>query len=100
MIPGSNFVCITSSCPAKIMRGLFLMQHREAGRRDTSVPVQIAVRCVIGILVAPVVIPATEPEASATMKVIAADVAARLGMHTRKARTESQGTTGEMASAK
>jgi hypothetical protein len=34
------------------------------------------------------------------MKVIAADVAARLGMQTRKAATESHATTGEMASAK
>jgi hypothetical protein len=34
------------------------------------------------------------------MKVIAADVAARLGMQTRKAATESHTTTGEMASAK
>jgi hypothetical protein len=38
-------------------------------------------------------------EASAAMKVIAAEVAARLGM-SRKAATESQTTTGEMASAK
>jgi hypothetical protein len=65
------------------MRSLFLML--AAGRRGTSAPIQIAVRCVIGVLVAPVVIAATEPEASATMKVIAADVAARLGMQTRKA---------------
>src|SRR5260370_1149648 len=49
--------------------------HREAGRRGTSVPIQIAVRCVIGVLVAPVVIAATKPEASAAMKVSAADVA-------------------------
>jgi hypothetical protein len=34
------------------------------------------------------------------MKVIAADVAARLDMQTRKAATESHATTGEMASAK
>jgi hypothetical protein len=34
------------------------------------------------------------------MKVIAADVAARLGMQTRKAATESHATTGEMVSAK
>jgi hypothetical protein len=34
------------------------------------------------------------------MKVIAAEVAARLGMQTRKAATESHATTGEMASAK
>jgi hypothetical protein len=34
------------------------------------------------------------------MKMIAADVAARLGMQTRKAATESHATTGEMASAK
>jgi hypothetical protein len=34
------------------------------------------------------------------MKVIAAEVAARLGMQTRKAATESRATTGEMASAK
>jgi hypothetical protein len=34
------------------------------------------------------------------MKVIAANVAARLGMHTRKAATESHATAGEMASAK
>jgi hypothetical protein len=34
------------------------------------------------------------------MKVVAADVAARLGMQTRKAATESHATTGEMASAK
>jgi hypothetical protein len=34
------------------------------------------------------------------MKVIAADVAARLGMQTRKAAAESHTTTGEMASAK
>src|SRR5260370_3905183 len=74
--------------------------HREAGRRGTSVPIQIAVRCVIGVLVAPVVIAATEPEASAAMKVIAAEVAAHLGMLTRKAATESRATTGEMASAK
>src|SRR5438445_9014140 len=74
--------------------------HREAGRRGTSVPIQIAVRCVIGVLVAPVVIAATEePEASAAMKVIAAEVAAHLGMLTRKAATESRATTGEMASA-
>jgi hypothetical protein len=33
------------------------------------------------------------------MKVIAADVAARLGMQTGKAATESPATTGEMASA-
>ena len=70
---------------------------REAG---TSVPIQIAVRCVIGVLVAPVVIAATESEASAAMKVIAAEVAAHLGMLTRKAATESRATTGEMASAK
>jgi hypothetical protein len=42
----------------------------------TSVPIQIAVRFVIGVLVAPVVIAATEPEAameaSAAMKVISA----------------------------
>jgi hypothetical protein len=51
--------------------------HREAGCRGTSVPIQIAVLCVIGVLVAPVVIAATEPEeASATVKVIATDVAA------------------------
>jgi hypothetical protein len=37
-------------------------------------------------------------EASAAMKVIAAEVAAHLGMG-RKAATESQATTGEMASA-
>src|SRR6266436_6778805 len=83
------------------MRGLFShAAHREAGRRGTSVPIQIAVRCVIGVLVAPVVIAATEPEASAAMKVIAAEVAAHLGMLTRKAATESRATTGEMASAK
>jgi hypothetical protein len=64
------------------------------------VPIQIAVRCVIGVLVAPVVIAATEPEASAAMKVITAEVAAHLGMLTRKAATESRATTGEMASAK
>jgi hypothetical protein len=34
------------------------------------------------------------------MKVIVAEVAARLGMQTRKAATESRATTGEMASAK
>jgi hypothetical protein len=34
------------------------------------------------------------------MKVIAAEVAARLGMQTRKATTESRATTGEMTSAK
>jgi len=34
------------------------------------------------------------------MKVIAADVAARLGMQTRKAATESHATTSEIASAK
>ena len=34
------------------------------------------------------------------MKVIAVEVAARLGMQTRKAATESRATTGEMASAK
>jgi hypothetical protein len=34
------------------------------------------------------------------MKVIAAEVAARLSMQTRKAATESRATTGEMASAK
>ena len=34
------------------------------------------------------------------MKVIAAEVAAHLGMLTRKAATESWATTGEMASAK
>jgi len=34
------------------------------------------------------------------MKVIAAEVAAHLGMLTRKAATESRTTTGEMASAK
>jgi hypothetical protein len=34
------------------------------------------------------------------MKVAAAEVAARLGMQTRKAATESRATTGEMASAK
>src|SRR5260221_7893317 len=73
--------------------------HREAGRRGTSVPIQIAVRCVIGVLEAPVVIAATNPEASAAMKVIAAEVAAHLGMLTRKAATESRATTGEMASA-
>jgi hypothetical protein len=33
------------------------------------------------------------------MKVIAAEVAARLSMQTRKAATESRATTGEMASA-
>ena len=33
------------------------------------------------------------------MKVIAAEVAAHLGMLTRKAATESRATTGEMASA-
>jgi len=38
-------------------------------------------------------------EESAAMKVIAAGVAAHLGM-SRKAATESQATTGEMASAK
>jgi hypothetical protein len=38
-------------------------------------------------------------EASAAMKVIAAEVAAHLGM-SRKAATKSQATTGEMASAK
>jgi len=38
-------------------------------------------------------------EESAAMKVIAAEVAAHLGM-SRKAATESQATTGEMASAK
>jgi hypothetical protein len=64
--------------------------HREAGRRGTSVPIQIAVRCVIGVLVAPVVIAATKPEASAAMKVIAAEVAAHLGVLTRKAATESR----------
>src|SRR5882672_4181786 len=64
-----------------------------------SVPIQIAVRCVIGVVVAPVVIAATEPEASAAMKVIAAEVAAHLGMLTRKAAPESRATTGEMASA-
>jgi len=37
-------------------------------------------------------------EASAAMKVIAAEVAAHLGM-SRKAATESRATTGEMASA-
>src|SRR3954449_5123450 len=74
--------------------------HREAGRRGTSVPIQIAVRCVIGVLVAPVVIGATEPEASAAMKVIAAEVAAHLGMLTRKDATESRATAGAMASAK
>jgi len=42
---------------------------------------------------------ATKPEASAAMKVIAAEVAAHLGMLTRKAATESRATTGEMASA-
>src|SRR6266478_7943366 len=73
--------------------------HREAGRRGTSVPIQIAGRGVIGVLVAPVVITATKPEASAAMKVIAAEVAAHLGMLTRKAATESRATTGEMASA-
>src|SRR5438876_10556745 len=52
--------------------------HSEAGRRRTSVPIQYAVRCVIGVLVAPVVIAATKPEASAAMKVIAAEVAAHL----------------------
>src|SRR5712671_6461214 len=36
--------------------------HREAGRRGTSVPIQIAVRCVIGVLVAPVAIAATKPK--------------------------------------
>src|SRR5712672_1205229 len=83
------------------MRGLFShAAHREAERRGTSVPIQIAVRCVIGVLVAPVVIAATEPEASAAMKVIAAEVAAHLGMLTRKAATESRAPTGEMASAK
>src|SRR5882762_8941599 len=83
------------------MRGLFShAAHRETGRRGTSVPIQIAVRCVIGVLVAPVVIAATEPEAWAAMKVIAAEVAAHLGMLTRKATTESRATTGEMASAK
>src|SRR5882672_1449286 len=65
-----------------------------------SVPIQIAVRCVIGVVVAPVVIAATEPEASAAVKVIATEVAAHLGMLTRKAATESRATTGEMASAK
>jgi hypothetical protein len=34
------------------------------------------------------------------MKVIAAEVAAPLGMQTRKAATESRATTGEMASTK
>jgi len=34
------------------------------------------------------------------MKVIAAEVAAHLGMLTRKAATESRATTGELASAK
>jgi len=38
-------------------------------------------------------------DASAAMKVIAAEVAAHLGM-SRKAATKSQATTGEMASAK
>ena len=56
----------------------------EAGRRGTSVPIRIAVRCVIGVLVAPVVIGATEPEASAAMKVIAAEVAAHLASRPRK----------------
>src|ERR1700747_1828166 len=70
--------------------------HREAGRRGTSVPI---VRCVIGVLVAPVVIAATKPEALAAMKVIAAEVAAHLGMLTRKAATEGRATSGEMASA-
>src|SRR6266481_1536197 len=73
--------------------------HREAGRRGTSVPIQIAVRCVIGVLVAPVVIAATQPKASAAMKATAAEVAAHLGMLTRKAATERRATTGEMASA-
>src|SRR4029077_1853000 len=77
-----------------------LVSHAAAGRRGTSVSIQIAVLCVIGVLVAPVVIAATEPEASATMKVIAAEVAACLGMQTRKAAAESRATTGEMASAK
>jgi hypothetical protein len=82
------------------MRGLFLMQRIvEAGRRGTSVSIQIAVRCVIGVLVAPVVIAATEPEASAAMKVITAEVAAHLGMLTRKAAPEGRATAGEMASA-
>src|SRR4051812_19612455 len=72
--------------------------HREAGRRGTSVPIQIAVRCVIGVLVALVAIAATEPEASAAMKVIAA--AAHLGMLTRQTATEGRATAGEMASAK
>src|SRR6266446_4431246 len=94
-----------------LWRGFFslaTMPHRHPlgakasglGRRGTSVPIQIAVRCVIGVLVAPVVVAATEPEASAAMKVIAAEVAAHLGMLTRKAATESRATTGEMASAK
>ena len=34
------------------------------------------------------------------MKVVAAEVAARLGMQTRKAASESRATTGEMASPK
>ena len=76
-----------------------LVSHPAAESRGTSAPVRIAVRCVIGVLVA-VVIAVTEPEASATMKVIAADVATRLGMQTRKAATESHATTGEMASVK
>src|ERR1700681_2048839 len=72
--------------------------HREAGRRGISVPIQIAVRCVIGVLVAPVVIAATEPEPSAAMKVIVA--AAHLGMLTRQAAPDTRATAAKMASAK
>ena len=40
------------------------MQPRDA---EASAPIQIAVRCVIGVLVARVVIAAVEPEASVTI---------------------------------
>jgi hypothetical protein len=101
-LAGEIVEAITVVVPRKNYAGLVShAAHREAGCRGTSVPIQIAVLCVIGVLVAPVVIAATEPEeASATVKVIAAKVAARLVMQTRKAATESHAMTGEMASAK
>jgi hypothetical protein len=101
-LAGEIVEAITVVVPRKNYAGLVShAAHREAGCRGTSVPIQIAVLCVIGVLVAPVVIAATEPEeASATVKVIAAKVAARLVMQTRNAATESHAMTGEMACAK
>ena len=100
---GEIVEAITVVVPRKNYAGL--VSHTagcEAPRRGTSVPIQIAIRCVIvGVRVAPVVIATeavTKSEASATM--IAADVAACLVMQTLEAVTERHATTGEMASAK